>query len=187
MLLLWSHGSALQTRGPSRPTPAAGRCSRHFCLEGTDLQKEVLVRPDGGFTFPLAGEVTLMGIGRRGPKPSLPRRLKRYVPTPVVTVAVKAIGGTVLRAGQGQSRWRIPFSTFLRCDAGDQPRRGHHSFAALNDIVILRRQNGRQEHSLFNYSDVSTWSGTCTEHPAAERRHGGRSVDQRVGWCASGY
>ena len=37
-----------------------------------DLQKETLVRPDGGFSFPLVGEVDAKGNSRLGPgKPNV--------------------------------------------------------------------------------------------------------------------
>src|SRR5258708_17544795 len=72
----------------------------------TDLQREVLIRPDGGFTFPLAGEVDARGKSVENVRKILVERLQKYVPSPVVTVAVKAISGNrvyvlgkVLRAG----------------------------------------------------------------------------------------
>src|SRR4051794_25934938 len=77
-----------------------------------DLQREVLVRPDGALSFPLAGEIDVDGKTVEELRVSLVERLKRYVPDPVVTVAVKAIGGNrvyvlgkVLRPGE------FPFSS----------------------------------------------------------------------------
>src|SRR5713101_5447858 len=55
----------------------------------SDLQREVLIRPDGGFTFPLAGEVDARGKSVENVRSILAERLQKYVPTPVVTVAVK--------------------------------------------------------------------------------------------------
>src|SRR3954449_8329638 len=59
----------------------------------TDLQKEVLVRPDGYLSFPLAGEVDARGKSVEDVRTVLAERLQKYIPTPVVTVALKQIGG----------------------------------------------------------------------------------------------
>src|SRR5689334_2706138 len=59
----------------------------------SDLQREVLIRPDGSFTFPLAGEVDARGKTVDNVRSILVERLQRFVPSPAVTVAVKTIGG----------------------------------------------------------------------------------------------
>jgi len=53
----------------------------------TELQSEVLVRPDGGFSFALAGDVDAVGKTVEEIRTILVERLKRYIPSPVVTVA----------------------------------------------------------------------------------------------------
>ena len=122
----------------------------------TDLQREVLVRPDGGFTFPLAGEIDARGKSVENIRSILAERLQKYVPTPVVTVAVKSIGGNrvyvlgkVIRAGD------FPLSAPLDVMQAISLAGGTTPYAAVNDIVILRRQNGRQQAFTFKYSDVA--------------------------------
>jgi polysaccharide biosynthesis/export protein len=122
----------------------------------TDLQREVLVRPDGGFTFPLAGEIDARGKSVENIRSILAERLQKYVPTPVVTVAVKSIGGNrvyvlgkVIRAGD------FPLSAPLDVMQAISLAGGTTPYAAVNDIVILRRQNGRQQAFNFKYSDVA--------------------------------
>ena len=122
----------------------------------TDLQKEVLVRPDGGFTFPLAGEVDARGKSVEEVRTVLTDRLKRYVPTPVVTVAVKQIGGNrIYVLGKVNHAGEFPFSNVLDVMQAISLAGGATPFAALNDIVILRRQNGRQQAFSFHYLDVA--------------------------------
>ena len=53
----------------------------------TDLQREVLVRPDGGLSFPLAGEISATGMTVDGVRAALTERLKAYLPNPVVTTS----------------------------------------------------------------------------------------------------
>jgi polysaccharide export outer membrane protein len=120
-----------------------------------DLQREVLVRPDGALSFPLAGEIDVDGKTVEQLRVSLVERLKRYVPDPVVTVAVKAIGGNrvyvlgkVLRPGE------FPFSSPIDVMQALSLAGGATSFAQVNDIVILRRENSGQRALQFRYSDV---------------------------------
>jgi polysaccharide export outer membrane protein len=121
-----------------------------------DLQKEVLIRPDGSFTFPLAGEVDARGKSVENVRSILAERLQKYVPTPVVTVAVKAIGGNriyvlgkVIHAGDFPLNSSLDVMQAISLAGGTTP------YAAINDIVILRRQNGRQQAFSFHYSDVA--------------------------------
>jgi polysaccharide biosynthesis/export protein len=122
----------------------------------TDLQKEVLVRPDGAFTFPLAGEVDARAKSVEEVRSILAERLQRYVPNPVVTVALKAIGGNrIYVLGKVNHAGEFPFSSALDVMQAISLAGGATPYAALNDIVILRRQNGRQQSFNFHYSDVA--------------------------------
>jgi polysaccharide export outer membrane protein len=121
-----------------------------------DLQREVLIRPDGSFTFPLAGEVDARGKTVDNVRSLLVERLQRFVPTPVVTVAVKQIGGNriyvlgkVVHAGDFALNNTLDVMQAISLAGGVTP------YAAVNDIVILRRQNGRQQAFSFHYSDVA--------------------------------
>src|SRR5581483_326209 len=58
-----------------------------------DLQREVLVRPDGWLTFPLVGNVQAAGKTPLQLQTEITARLKKYIPDPVVTVTVKKIQG----------------------------------------------------------------------------------------------
>jgi polysaccharide export outer membrane protein len=122
----------------------------------TDLQREILVRPDGEFSFPLAGDIDAAGKSVEDVRATLVDRLKRYVPSPVVTVALKSLGGNriyvigkVNHAGEFLFVKPVDVMQAISLAGGATP------YAALNDIVILRRQNGRQEAFTFHYSDVA--------------------------------
>jgi polysaccharide export outer membrane protein len=122
----------------------------------TDLQTEVLVRPDGGFSFPLAGEVDAVGKTVEDIRLILVDRLKRYIPNPVVTVAVKTIGGNrIYVVGKVIHAGDFPLSSPIDVMQAIALAGGTTSFAAINDIVILRRQNGAQQALHFHYSDVA--------------------------------
>jgi polysaccharide export outer membrane protein len=120
-----------------------------------DLSGDVLVRPDGGVSFPLVGDVIASEKSVAALRLEFTERLKRYIPNPVVTVAVKTIGGNrvyvvgkVLRPGEYPFSAPVDVMQALSLAGGTTP------FAAVNDIVILRRQNGQLRAIPFHYGAV---------------------------------
>ena len=121
-----------------------------------DLHAEVIVRPDGAMSFPLVGEVEAGGKTVEEVRAQLVERLKSFLPTPVVTVAVKAIGGNrIYVVGKVVRSGEFPFSSPLDVMQALSLAGGATSFASLNDIVILRRENGQQQAIHFEYADVA--------------------------------
>ena len=120
-----------------------------------DLQQEVLVRPDGSLTFPLAGEINVDGRTVEELRIELVERLKRYVPEPVVMVSVKAIGGNrIYVLGKVARPGEFPFSSTLDVMQALSLAGGATPFAQVNDIVILRRENTGQRAMTFRYGEV---------------------------------
>lgn len=120
-----------------------------------DLQREVLVRPDNGLNFPLVGEIDTTGMTVERLRTTLTQRLQRFIPDPVVTVAVKTIGGNkiyvlgkVNRPGEYQFASALDVMQALALAGGTTP------FAASNDIVILRRHDGQLDSVRFRYGEV---------------------------------
>jgi polysaccharide export outer membrane protein len=120
-----------------------------------DLQAETLVRPDGGISFPLAGDLVVSGLTVAQAGAALTERIKRYIPDPVVTVVTKLIGGNhvyvvgkVNRPGEFQFNRPLDVMQALSMAGGATP------FASLSDIRILRRENGKQTAIKFDYTDI---------------------------------
>lgn len=120
-----------------------------------DLQREVLVRPDGAFSFPLSGDVIAVGRTVEDVRKELTTRLEAYIPDLVVTVTVAAINGNkiyvigqVKTPGQFVVNPRVDVVQALSIAGGMTP------FAEANNIKILRRRNGRQTILPFRYNDV---------------------------------
>jgi polysaccharide biosynthesis/export protein len=120
-----------------------------------DLQGEILVRPDGGLSFPLAGDVDADGKTTQELTVALAAKLKRFIPEPVVTVAVKQIGGNrvyvlgkVNRPGEFMFSKPVDVMQALALAGGATP------FAAVNDIRILRREEGVLRSMEFRYGEV---------------------------------
>ena len=120
-----------------------------------DLQREVLIRPDGGMNFPLAGEIDTRGMSVEGLRTALTERLQRFVPDLVVTVAVKTIGGNrIYVLGKVNHPGEFQFSSPVDVMQAISLAGGTTPYAASNDIVILRRHDGRLEAVRFHYADV---------------------------------
>jgi polysaccharide export outer membrane protein len=120
-----------------------------------DLQREVLIRPDGGLSFPLAGDITTSGMTVEAVRLALTERLKRYLPNPVVTVAVKTIGGNrIYVLGKVNHAGEFTFSSPVDVMQALSLAGGTTPYAASNDIVILRRHDGRVEALRFRYGEV---------------------------------
>jgi polysaccharide biosynthesis/export protein len=121
-----------------------------------DLTGEVLVRPDGGLSFPLVGDVTAAGKSVDAVREEFVKRLKRYIPDPVVTIALKQLGGNEIYViGRVQRPGGFPFIRPLDVMQALSLAGGGTPYAALNSIVILRREHGEQRAIPFHYSEVA--------------------------------
>jgi len=121
----------------------------------TDLQGEVLVRPDGGISFALAGELEAAGRTVAELTTLLETRIRRFIPDAVVTITVKAAAGNriyvigkVNKPGDFPLIGPIDVVQALALAGGATP------FADTNAIRILRRDGERQTSVPFHYRDL---------------------------------
>ena len=61
--------------------------------EEESLSQEVIVRPDGKISFPLAGDIPVAGLTFTQLKEELTKKLKDYVKHPVVSITLRKLGG----------------------------------------------------------------------------------------------
>ena len=120
-----------------------------------DLQMEVLVRPDGAFSFPLAGDISTSNRSVLDLKDEITKRLNSYIADAVVTVQVRQVLGNriyvigqVIRPGVFIVNPQVDVMQALSMAGGTTP------FAALTDIKILRRSGNKQRAIPFRYNDV---------------------------------
>jgi polysaccharide biosynthesis/export protein len=121
-----------------------------------ELTKTVIVRPDGKFSFPLAGEINAGGRTVTQVQNEIAQRLTKYIPEPVVTAAVKTLDGCriyvigqVAHAGSFVMNPRMNVVQALSLAGGMTP------FASTNDVMILRGQGANQKSLPFRYGEVS--------------------------------
>ena len=125
-----------------------------------ELSGDALVRPDGGLSFPLVGDVVANGKSVAMLREEFTERMKHFIPNPVITVAVKTIGGNrVFVLGKVQRPGEYPFSRPVDVMQAISLAGGTTSFASLNNIVILHRDNGRLRSIRFRYADVEHGKG----------------------------
>jgi len=120
-----------------------------------DLKSDVLVLSDGGMSFPLVGEVQAAGRTTAEVRSIIVEKLRDFIPNPSVNVAVKAIGGNrIYVLGKVNHPGEFTFSQPIDVMQALSLAGGATSFAAGDEIQVLRREDGRQTARRFRYSDV---------------------------------
>ncbi|MCC5794963.1 MAG: polysaccharide biosynthesis/export family protein [Chromatiales bacterium] len=120
-----------------------------------ELERAVIVRPDGGFSFPLAGQIQAEGRSIQEVQDILTERLDRYIPEPVVTLSLAEIrGNKIYVIGQVQRPGEFLVNTNVDVMQALSMAGGGTPFAQLNNVRILRREGGRQVAIPFRFDDV---------------------------------
>lgn len=120
------------------------------------LEQLVLVRPDGGISFPLAGDLQAAGSTIEELTLALKQKLAKYIPDAVVTVTLQEIPGNriyilgrVNKPGDFAIVTRdITVMQALAMAGGLTP------FADERHIKVLRMENGRQRSIPFDYKQI---------------------------------
>lgn len=121
-----------------------------------ELLRKAVVRPDGQFSFPLAGQVAAAGRTVAQIQNEIENRLKKYIPEPVVTVSVTGIqGNRAFVIGQVNKPGMYVMNPELNVLQALSMAGGTTPYAALNDIIVLRGAGQAQRTLPFRYNDVS--------------------------------
>ncbi len=120
-----------------------------------DMQLDVLVTPDGGISFPLAGEIHASGLTTEQLRQVLVKKLKRYIPQPVITVSVIQsvsnkvyVIGKVARPGEFIATGYLDVLQALSLAGGVTP------YASADEIKIIRRTSKGNKVFNFDYDEV---------------------------------
>jgi polysaccharide export outer membrane protein len=119
------------------------------------LKSTALVRPDGGISFPLAGDLPVAGRTAAQVRDELVKRLGKFLPDPEVTVSVVRVAsyriyviGRVNKPGDITVGRNIDVLQALSLAGGMTP------FASEDGIRIIRRVDGESVSIPFDYSRV---------------------------------
>jgi polysaccharide biosynthesis/export protein len=119
------------------------------------LEREVLVRPDGKISFPLAGDVQAAGRTPEEVQAEITERIKRYIPDPVVTVTVKTIGGNKIYViGEVRNPGSYVIGRYVDVIQALTLAGGLTPFASENSIKVLRREGTKEIVVPFEYAQV---------------------------------
>jgi len=120
-----------------------------------DLTQQVIVRPDGAFSFPIVGEVNAVGKTVEELRLELVQALRRIIPDVVVTVSVLEIkGNKVYVIGQVNQPGEFIVNPRVDVIQALSLAGGTTAFASPSEIFVLRRDNGQQRRLPFNFEAV---------------------------------
>jgi len=119
------------------------------------LTREVVVRPDGMFSFPLVGDIQAEDRTVDEIRTDLVKRLTKYIPNPNVSAAVtKVLSYKIYVVGRVNKPGEYLIGHYTDVLQALSLAGGLTPFAAENDIKVIRRFKGHQQVFLFRYGDV---------------------------------
>jgi polysaccharide biosynthesis/export protein len=119
------------------------------------LTKEIVVRPDGMFSFPLVGDIQAEDRTVEEIRVELVKKLNKYIPNPNVSVAVlKVLSYKVYIVGKVNKPGEYLIGHYTDVLQALSLAGGLTAFAAENDIKVIRRVKGQQQVFPFRYGDV---------------------------------
>ena len=120
-----------------------------------DLSMETLVRPDGKFSFPLAGDIDAAGHSVEEVRQALIKKIEGFIPDVVATVMIKnQEGNKAFVVGKVNRPGPILMTAETNVMQALSIAGGTAQFAAIKKIKILRGQGKGQTAIPFNYDDV---------------------------------
>jgi polysaccharide export outer membrane protein len=121
----------------------------------TELQSEVLIRPDGGLSFALAGDMRAAGLTTDQLRDELQTRVRKLVPDAVVTVSVKSPNGNrIYVIGKVNHPGDFPLLRPIDVLQAISLAGGVTPFASTNKIRVLHREGDQEKSMRFRYGDV---------------------------------
>lgn len=125
-----------------------------------DLRREVLVRPDGGISFPLAGDVMVAGRTTEEVREELTRRIDAYIPDAMVNVSVITVSGyQIYVLGKVNNPGQFTVGRYVDVVQALTLAGGLTPFASERRISVIRRTADGEEVFPFNYADVKRGQG----------------------------
>lgn len=119
------------------------------------MQQETLVKPDGGITFPLAGDINVTGMSTAELRAVLVKKLKRYIPNPEVTVGVlKSVSNKIYVVGKVNRPGEFIATHYMDVLQALSLAGGLTPYADSDEIKIIRQHNGKKEVFNFDYDEV---------------------------------
>lgn len=126
-----------------------------FVWEEDNLTRQVVVRPDGFISFPLAGELQAQGKTVKQLQAEITAGLQKYIPEAVVSVTVAKVAGyRVYIVGKVNNPGEFVLGSYVNVVQALTLADGVTPYAKKKDIKIVRRVGASERVFEFNYADV---------------------------------
>lgn len=122
-----------------------------------DLAREVVVRPDGGVSFPLAGDLKAGGRTVSQLREEVRKRIVEYIPDAAVTVILRKVENPKIYVmGKVQNPKMIVMGQQMTVVQALAMSGGLSNFADSGNIVVVRRfPDGKQKVFEFDYDEFA--------------------------------
>jgi polysaccharide export outer membrane protein len=119
-----------------------------------NLQRRVIVLPDGTISFPLAGHINVLGKTPVSVEKIIENKLKAYISNPVVTLSVTSPKGyNVFIIGQVRDPGSYIMSSPIGVVQALSLAGGFTRFADKDDIIVIKADS--QEQITFDYTKLN--------------------------------
>jgi len=119
-----------------------------------ELTRDVTVMPDGRITYPLAGDVMAQGKTVAALKETITAKLKSYVDAPDVTVIVnESRSRLIYTIGNVNAPGPYRLGANMTVLQALSTAGGFAEWADTKNILIIRRQGGKEIQLPFNYKE----------------------------------
>lgn len=118
-----------------------------------DLNKTVVVRPDGAVSFPLVGDLHVAGKTVKQVQAALTERIRKYIPAAVVTVTVTEVKGyKIYVLGKVVNPGEYVLGSYVNIAKALTMADGLTPYASEKKIKVIRNENGKEMVFNFNYA-----------------------------------
>ncbi len=146
-----------------------------------ELTTDVTVRPDGNISIPLINEVHAAGLTPAQLKDRIAEESRKYIEDPTVTVVVKEIKSRrVFITGEVKKPGPYSLTGGMSVLQLISVAGGLADYAKPEKISIVRNEGGKAAEFQVQLQGSARGKEARTEHRAEARRHGHRSIAQRI-------
>jgi polysaccharide export outer membrane protein len=126
-----------------------------FTWKEPDFSRDVSVRIDGKFTFPLLDDIQAAGRTTMQVKKEMETKLREFIEDPVVTVILKTPGSQKFYIlGEVGSTGEYHLAKQLTILQAFALAGGFTEWASRKSIILLRREDGKERILKVNYKDI---------------------------------
>ncbi len=123
----------------------------------TNLERDLIVRPDGRVSFPLVGDVQVAGKTTAQIKSAVEEKVREYVPDANVSVIVTGLGSLQYYVvGKVANPGTFNMSRAVNVLQALSTAGGLTTFAKEKDILIIRGSGEGTQQIRFNYDEIKS-------------------------------